>query len=225
MSVMGYPGLNPTLSRRKRSFGLASAMNGSKTFSPQVMPSTSPQVMPSTAQSPELPANYGFPELAGYEETRRRQFGNQSQSDILGYGQDVARMGQGLRNQIQANQANVPGIFSDLGTAENQAQNQFRLGQQNGFAGFGQSLAQRGQAMRGQVQANQGQIPGFFNQAQGQVGSDAEGLRNQIRSGTANNLQAINRGITGYGQRADSQRGQLGGTYTDLERQLQGNNA
>lgn len=50
-----------------------------------------------------LPANYGFPELAQYEEERRRAFGPYAQQAIQGYGADIGLKGQALQEKLRQN--------------------------------------------------------------------------------------------------------------------------
>lgn len=90
----------PSLKKPRRYSDLAAAMNGQGAFAP------TPE-MP----TPELNANYGFGDLAGYEEQRRSNFGNLSSQAIGQYGDLVGLAGEDLKGQIQQNQGQQQGVF------------------------------------------------------------------------------------------------------------------
>jgi len=80
-----------TLTPRKKYAGLAASMNGQST--------------------PYLPTNYGFNDLAGYEEQRRSNFGNLSEQAISNYGQNVGVQNKDMINQVMQNQQQGYGAF------------------------------------------------------------------------------------------------------------------
>lgn len=100
--------------KRMRMGGLASSATGGGVLSPE-------QGSPvKTLGAPSLPENYGFNDLAGYEEARRNQFGNQEQGAINSFGQDFEK-------QSAARRAALSSSLLDLGQQQFARANPFIL--------------------------------------------------------------------------------------------------
>lgn len=228
--VATYPGLR----KPRRYSDLAAAMNGQGAFAP------TPEMA-----TPKLPANYGFGDLAGYEEQRRSNFGNLSSQAIGQYGDLVGLAGEDLRGQVMQNQGQVPGMFSaeqaginqagnalgaQLGSnqsalrnriGQNQAQNQnFFSTEQAGINQAGNTLSSQlggnQNALRNQIIQNQGQQQGVFDTATGRLGTDMTGLQGSINTVTGNKQGQIGDYVGGYGARSTDRRSALAKSLADI---------
>ena len=132
-----------------------------------------------TPGTPTLPANFGFNDLAGYEEARRNQFGNQAQSTINSYGADFEKRAADRRAALTSS-------LAELGQKQFSMANPFILEDLNsrGFSTSPTAMAQaQGDKLKEIALANQQQLLGL----EGQDFNTAEDLR---QTGLAASIQA-----------------------------------
>ena len=183
----------PVFPRRRRA-GLVQAMGG---VNPAFQP---PQDIFSAQQGPVLPENYGFNDLAGYEEQRRRELGEQAQRSILDYrtqfAGEAAKRRAGLATSLTESgkrlfQEANPQILEDLNTrgflssptevARSQAQalkeidlaSQSRL-QDFDTQTFGQEEALRQAGLSADLQARQDALDAGLDLRRGQLESQQQ---------------------------------------------------
>lgn len=154
---------------KRKTPGLVSAMNGTgRAFAP----------------TPTLPNNYGFNDLAGYEEARNKQFGQEASTDILKSRDELAStLGDYSKNFFQ--QQN-PAILEDLNSrglltspsevakAETKALKEIGLSNENTLSSYDEA------ALSARLQSGQNALDAGNNIRQ-------SGLESQIQGNQSNN--------------------------------------